>query len=153
MGDRLGIPGAVSFCVFFTTYLIHWPLGWLIFNSLKSTVSPAIQAQFFKISAKETKNTLLILVTQIRVIHQSKLLLFLCTLTITTNLCGFEKKKETNRVRSLSSPSPRTAFRNTSKMNCNSAKTQHTDMGIISIESLKCLLSNDHIENKHSVMK
>ncbi len=41
------------------------------------------------------------------------------------------------------------------KVNCNSAKTQHTDMGVISIESWKCLLSNEVslIENKHSVMK
>ncbi len=37
-------------------------------------VTPAIPAQFFKISAEDTKNTLLILVTQIRIIHQSKLL-------------------------------------------------------------------------------
>ncbi len=72
---------------------------------------------FFKISAKDTKYNLLILVTQISVIHQSKLLsvyFYLRTLTITTKLCGFEKKQKTNRVRSLSSPSPRTAFRNTS---------------------------------------
>ncbi len=71
-----------------------------LFNSLESTVSPAIQLSFFKISAKDTKNTLLILVTQICVIHQSKLLsdyFFVCTLTITTKLCGFGKKKENKR--------------------------------------------------------
>ncbi len=75
------------------------------------------QLSFFKISAKDTKNTLLILVTQISVIHQSKLLsvyFYLRTLTITTKLCGFGKKNKTNRVRSLSSPSPRTAFSNMS---------------------------------------
>ncbi len=32
MGDLLGIPVAVSFWVFFTTYLRRWPLGWLIFK-------------------------------------------------------------------------------------------------------------------------
>ncbi len=55
------------------------------------------QLSFFKISAKDTKNTLLILVTQISVIHQSKLLsvyFYLRTLTITTKLCGFGKKRE-----------------------------------------------------------
>ncbi len=41
-------------------------------------------------------------------------------------------------------------------MKCNSAKAQHRDMGVISIESLKYLLLNEEnclIENKHSVMK
>ncbi len=117
-----------------------------MFNSLKSTVSPAIPAQFFKISAKDTKNTLLILVTQIRVIHQSKLLsvyFFLCTLTITTKLCGFEKKKENKQdALSVFSVSASCSLKYVTKMKCNSAKTQHRDMGVISIESLKCLLSN-----------
>ncbi len=41
------------------------------------------------------------------------------------------------------------------KMKCNSANTEHIDMGVISIESSKCVLSNEVslIENKHSVMK
>ncbi len=54
------------------------------------------QLSFFKISAKDTKNTMLILVTQISVIHQSKMLsvyFYLCTLTITTKLCAFGKKE------------------------------------------------------------
>jgi hypothetical protein len=41
------------------------------------------------------------------------------------------------------------------KLNCNSAETQHRRMADISVESLKCLLSDEVslIENKHSVIK
>ncbi len=84
-------------------------------NSLESTVS-RYQLSFFKISAKDTKNTLLILVTQIRVIHQSKLLsvYFFCVHSrLQQNLVVLEKKRK-QTVRSLSSLSPRTAFRNMS---------------------------------------
>ncbi len=69
----------------------------IILNSLESTVSPRYQLGFFKISAKDTKNTLLILVKQISIIYQSKLLsvyFYLRTLTITTKLCSLGKKKE-----------------------------------------------------------
>ncbi len=99
------------------------------------------QLVFFKTSAKDIKNTPSILVVQISVIHQLKLwsVYFFCVHSrIQQNFVVLEKKKKTNRMRSLSSPSPRAAFQNTSlKMNCNSAKTQHTDMGVISIESWK----------------
>ncbi len=69
----------------------------LYINPKGTAVSPAIPTRFFKTSAKDTKNTPSILVIQISVIHQFKLwsvYFFLCTLTITTKLCGFEKKRK-----------------------------------------------------------
>ncbi len=42
MGDRLGISGTVSFWVFFASYLIHWPLGWLIFKLPDLCSSPCL---------------------------------------------------------------------------------------------------------------
>ncbi len=69
----------------------------------------------------------------------------------------FWKKKKENKQDALFvfSISASCSLKYVTKMKCNSAKTQHTDMGVISIKSWKCLLSNEVslIENKHSVMK
>ncbi len=68
----------------------------------------------------------------------------------------FKKKKENKQdVLSVFSVSANCSLKYVTKMKCNSAKTQHRDMEVISIESSKCLLSNEVslIENKHSVMK
>ncbi len=75
------------------------------------------QLVFFKTSAKDIKNTPSILVVQISVIHQLKLwsVYFFCVHSrIQQNFVVLEKKKKTNRMRSLSSPSPRAALQNTS---------------------------------------
>ncbi len=75
------------------------------------------QLVFFKTSAKDIKNTPSILVVQISVIHQLKLwsVYFFCVHSrIQQNFVVLEKKKKTNRMRSLSSPSPWAAFQNTS---------------------------------------
>ncbi len=75
------------------------------------------QLVFFKTSAKDIKNTPSILVVQISVIHQLKLwsVYFFCVHSrIQQNFVVLEKKKKTNRMRSLSSPSPRAALRKTS---------------------------------------
>ncbi len=74
------------------------------------------QLVFFKTSAKDIKNTPSILVVQISVIHQLKLwsVYFFCVHSrIQQNFVVLEKK-QTNRMCSLSSPSPRAALRNTS---------------------------------------
>ncbi len=74
-------------------------------------------------------------------IETLKCLFFLCTLTNTTKLCGFGKKKENKQdALSVFSISASCSSKYVTKMKCNSAKTQHTDMGVISIESWKCLL-------------
>ncbi len=75
------------------------------------------QLVFFKTSAKDIKNTPSILVVQISVIHQLKLwsVYFFCVHSrIQQNFVVLEKKKKTNRMRSLSSPSPRAALQKTS---------------------------------------
>ncbi len=75
------------------------------------------QLVFFKTSAKDIKNTPSILVVQISVIHQLKLwsVYFFCVHSrIQQNFVVLGKKKKTNRMRSLSSPSPRAALQNTS---------------------------------------
>ncbi len=75
------------------------------------------QLVYFKTSAKDIKNTPSILVVQISVIHQFKLwsVYFFCVHSqIQQNFVVLEKKKKTNRMRSLSSPSPRAALQKTS---------------------------------------
>ncbi len=75
------------------------------------------QLVFFKTSAKDIKNTQSILVVQISVIHQLKLwsVYFFCVHSrIQQNFVVLGKKKKTNRMRSLSSPSPRAALQNMS---------------------------------------
>ncbi len=117
------------------------------------------QLVFFKTSEKDIKNTPSILVVQISVIHQLKLLsvYFFCVHSrIQQNFVVLEKKKENKQdALFVFSISASCSLKYVTKIKCNSAKTQHTDMGVISIESWKCLLWNEVslIENKHSVMK
>ncbi len=117
------------------------------------------QLVFFNTSAKDIKNTPSILVVQISVIHQLKLwsVYFFCVHSqIQQNFVVLGKKKENKQdALFVFSISASCSSKYVTKMNCNSAKTQHTDMGVISIESWKCLLWNEVslIENKHSVMK
>ncbi len=105
------------------------------------------QLVFFKTSAKDIKNTPSILVVQISVIHQLKLwsVYFFCVHSrIQQNFVVLEKKKENKQdALFVFSISASCSSKNVTKMKCNSAKTQHTDMGVISIESWKCLLWNE----------
>ncbi len=104
------------------------------------------QLVFFKTSAKDIKNTPSILVVQISVIHQLKLKFFFCfvyTHEYNKTLWFWEKKRKRKQtgcalclLHLLSC-----SLKYVTKMKCNSAKTQHTDMGVISIESWKCLLT------------
>ncbi len=142
-----------------TVHLQTTDFSFTLFNPKGTAVSPAIPTLFFKTSAKDIKNTPSILVVQISVIHQLKLwsvYFFVYTHEYNKTLWFLEKKKENKQdALFVFSISASCSSKYVTKMNCNSAKTQHTDMRVISIESWKCLLWNEVslIENKHSVMK